>query len=137
MSTIHATTDDELDALRTALSAHDTPPLRIAILFGSLAERRERPDSDVAVAAEVLLDATQKRVLIERLAEVTGRPVDLVDLRTAGEPLLGGVLKGKPLLLRDRNLFVDLVKRHLIDVEDFLPLQRRLLEARRKAWMGG
>lgn len=131
-------TDDEIDAIRAALAEHGAPPLRIAILFGSVAEGRERPDSDVdvAVAAASPLDAEQKRALIERLAEVTGRPVDIVDLRTVGEPLLGGVLKGKPLLLRDRNLFVDLVKRHLIDVEDFLPLQRRLLEARRKAWTG-
>jgi len=97
---------------------------------------RARPDSDldVAVAADRPLDAAQKQALIERLAEASGRPVDLIDLRTAGEPLLGRALQGRPLLLRDRRLFEEIIKRHLIEVEDFLPLQRRLLAKRRKAW---
>ncbi|RMG29119.1 MAG: nucleotidyltransferase domain-containing protein, partial [Gammaproteobacteria bacterium] len=119
--------EDLASRLRPVFERH--PEIEAVWLFGSQAEGRSRPDSDldVAVAADAPLDTAQKRALIEQLAEATGRPVDLVDLHTAGEPLLGRLLQGKPLLVRDRKLFVELVKRHLIDVEDFLPLQRRLL----------
>ena len=129
---------EDIERIRDALARHETPPLRIALLFGSLAEGRARPDSDldVAVAADRPLDAAQKQSLIEHLAEASGRPVDLIDLRIVGEPLLGRALQGRPLLMRDRRLFEEIIKRHLIETEDFLPLQRRLLAERRKAWTG-
>ena len=130
--------ETEISRIREALEAHDAPRLVIALLFGSAAEGRLGPmsDVDVAVAAPQPMTAEQKLGLIERLAEVTGRPVDVVDLQTAGEPVLGEALSGRMLVLRDPALLAAIARRHLIEVEDFLPLRRRLLDARRKAWIG-
>ncbi|MGH8650067.1 MAG: type VII toxin-antitoxin system MntA family adenylyltransferase antitoxin, partial [Burkholderiales bacterium] len=71
------------ESIRAVLERH--PEIRIALLFGSLAEGKERRDSDLdlAVAAGGPLSADQKSALIAELAQAMGRPVDLVDLRTA------------------------------------------------------
>jgi len=115
------------------------PMLRIAILFGSLAAGNARPASDLdsAVAADCRLNSADKLRLIDKLSLLVGRPVDLVDLRTAGEPLLGQILqKGDRLFVRDQRLFAELIKRHLFDSADFLPYRRRILAERRQAWIG-
>ena len=38
------------------------------------------------------LTANEKVAIIASLAEATGRPIDLVDLSQAGEPLMGQIL---------------------------------------------
>jgi predicted nucleotidyltransferase len=89
---------DTISELRAVLSAF--PRIELVIVFGSVARGRERPDSDVdiAVAARRALSVEQKIALIEAMAERTGRPIDLIDLRTIGEPLLGQILRhGQPL----------------------------------------
>ncbi|PLY17211.1 MAG: DNA polymerase III subunit beta [Sedimenticola sp.] len=115
------------------------PSLQIVILFGSMANGQIRTDSDIdiAVAANKPLDAGAKLALIDSIGERIGRPVDLVDLRNAGEPLLGQILrKGKKLLVRDRRLLEALISRHLVDTEDFLPYRHLILEQRRREWIG-
>lgn len=123
------------EAIRGVLSRH--PRIGLAILFGSLAEGRARPDSDLdlAVQAASPLGADEKMALIGDLAEALGRPVDLVDLARAGEPLLGQILKGQRLLGSDSD-HARLITRHLIDAADFLPLRERILRERRQAWIG-
>ena len=59
--------------------------------------------------------------LIGDLADATGRPVDLVDLRTVGEPLLGQILSHGLRLLGSTEAHGCLLSRHLIDAADFLP----------------
>ena len=125
------------ETLTAVLAAQ--PSLRIAILFGSLAGGRVRADSDIdlAVAADGVLNARHKLALVEAVSSSTGRPVDLIDLRTAGEPLLGQILRnGVRLLVRDKRLLAELIKRHLFDSADFLPYRRRILAERRRAWIG-
>ena len=115
------------------------PTLQIVILFGSVADGQIRADSDIdiAVAADKPLDARAKLALIDTVAEKVGRPVDLIDLRNAGEPLLGQILhKGIKLFVRDKRLLEALIRRHLVDTEDFLPYRHRILEQRRRAWIG-
>ncbi|MBU0500269.1 MAG: nucleotidyltransferase domain-containing protein [Gammaproteobacteria bacterium] len=112
--------------------------IRLAYLFGSLAKGNERPDSDIdiAVKADAPLTPQQKIDLIEELATLTGRPVDLVDLRQAGEPLTGQILShGKRLLGSDEE-HAALICRHLFDQADFLPYRDRILAERRSAWIG-
>lgn len=62
--------------------------LQLALLFGSFADGRAGPESDVDVAVmfEHALAAERKMHLIEQLAERTGRAVDLVNLHRVGEP---------------------------------------------------
>ncbi len=110
--------------------------LRLAILFGSQASGGVTRDSDidVAVLADSPLSAEFKLALMQQIALECGRPVDLVDLHTAGEPVLGQVLKGKRLLGSDAS-YARLLTRHLLDAADFLPLQRRILAERKAAWI--
>ena len=125
------------EAVKSLLEAE--PELKLAILFGSLAAGRARPDSDldIAVAGGERLDAQTKLHLIDRLSGLVGRPIDLIDLRQAGEPLLGRILQtGDRLFVKDERLFAELIKRHLFDSADFLPYRRRILAERRRAWTG-
>src|SRR3989304_9788366 len=92
------------ETIRSVLVAHGR--IVLAVIFGSMAGLRARSDSDVdiAVAADRVLSAGEKLALIGRLAERLGRPIDLIDLRAAGEPPLGenirhgrrGLGKGTP-----------------------------------------
>ena len=124
---------------RTILAALSTQPaIKLAILFGSLAGGRERTDSDVDLAVDVghRLSAGETLALITELAERTGRPVDLVDLRAVGEPLLGQILRHGTKLLGSETSYADLIRRHLFDQADFLPYRSRILAERRQAWIG-
>lgn len=109
--------------------------VQLAILFGSCAEGKatSASDLDLAVQADKPLGAELTIQLISELAEELGRPVDLIDLRTAGEPLLGEVLKGRRLLGSDTS-FASLITRHLLDSADFLPYRERILSERRRQW---
>lgn len=111
--------------------------LQLALLFGSFADGRAGPESDVDVAVmfEHALAAERKMHLIEQLAERTGRAVDLVDLHRVGEPLLGQILKGRRLIGSDSE-YTALTLRHLYDQEDFMPYINRMLAERRRAWIG-
>lgn len=120
--------------LRTLLEAHGG--IELAMLFGSLSTSRARADSDIdiAVLAGQPLSPADKYALVEKITLLTGRPVDLIDLRTAGEPLLGEVLKGKRILGGDES-YARLLTRHLLDSADFGPLQQRILRERRERWL--
>jgi len=126
------------EGIRSVLERH--PEIRIALLFGSLASREARTDSDLdlAVAADQPLSAGLKGALIAELAQATGRPVDLVDLRTAaGLVLKEALTTGMRLRVTDHALLAGLVTRMWFDEADFEPYRRRILEARRKQWIGG
>ena len=111
--------------------------IRLAILFGSLAKGRATPESDLdlAVLMDVPLSAEINMALIGELSHAVGRPVDLIDLRVTGEPILGQILKyGVRLLGSDTN-YAELIKRHLFEEADFMPYRRRILAERRQAWI--
>jgi hypothetical protein len=72
--------------------------------------------------------------LIDALARAAERPIDLIDLSTAGEPLLGQILQHGQRLTGADSTFATLVSRHLFDAADFLPYRNRMLRERREAW---
>lgn len=111
------------------------PEINTAYIFGSVAKGTARPNSDldIAVQSEKALTTEQHISLVEDLALATGRTIDLIDLKTAGEPLLGEILQGKKLLGSDSN-HAELIKRHLFDSADFLPYVERMLAERRAQW---
>ena len=77
------------------------PTLLLVLVFGSVAEGRQHADSDldIAVAAKQALTAIEKMDIIAALAEQTGRPIDLIDLKVVAEPLLGQIVRhGRRLL---------------------------------------
>ena len=110
--------------------------VRIAILFGSQATGSARADSDIdlALLADTPISSSLKLELIEAIGAEFGRPVDIVDLYSAAEPILGQVLKGKRLL-GDNQSYAGLLTKHVINVADFVPLQQRILAERRAAWI--
>jgi predicted nucleotidyltransferase len=128
--------NDSNEAIIAALGTQ--PSIELAILFGSHATGRARDDSDVDVAVDAghPLDAEEKVALISELATRTGRPVDLVDLHTVGEPLLGEILRDGRRLLGSDTRYAEWICRHLHDAADFLPYVERMLAERRAAWLG-
>jgi predicted nucleotidyltransferase len=112
-------------------------PLLLALAFGSAASGELRPDSDVDVAVLLRepMTAARRRALIAAIAEVAGRPVDLVDLRTSGVAVTQAALAGgKRLVCKGRSAFAALLSRTLFDAADFLPYRRRILTERRERW---
>ena len=109
-----------------------------ALLFGSVAAGRQRADSDLdsAVAADHPLTVAEKIAITRALAEKTGRPIDLIDLATVTEPLLGQIVQHGRRLLGSDKVFGDLISRHLIEQADFMPIRSRVLTERRMAWIG-
>ncbi|MFA7239204.1 MAG: nucleotidyltransferase domain-containing protein [Sulfuricellaceae bacterium] len=124
------------DSIRRVLERH--PDIHLAVLFGSLAKGTARGDSDIdlAVGAAQPLDAGKKMQLIMELAEATGRPVDLVDFFTVGEPLLGQILAGGRRIVEVNSSYAKMVAKHLFEESDFMPYRRRMLQERRRAWIG-
>ena len=124
------------DQLRDVLARF--PAVVLAVLFGSVALGRQRPDSDldIAVAARQALTAAEKMALIEALAERTGRPVDLIDLKVVTEPLLGQIVRHGRRLLGSDGAYGQLISRHLFEQADFMPYRSRVLAERRAAWTG-
>jgi predicted nucleotidyltransferase len=127
--------DEPMRRIAAVLSREED--VRLAIVFGSTVRGEPRMDSDVDVAilARAPLSARRRRELTILLADATGRPVDLVDLRTAGVVVTSRVLRyGKRVVSKDSRAFGDLLSRTLLDTADFLPYHERILAERRQAW---
>lgn len=115
------------------------PELRLAVVFGSCTRGAQRfeSDLDVGVAGPRPLTIDERGRLTEELAEATERPVDILDLQTAGIPVLTQVLTtGRIIFCDDEVLYVTLLKRMVFEQADFMPLRARLLRERRQAWIG-
>jgi len=114
------------------------PALKSVVIFGSVAKGQHHAasDLDIAVGADRALTATEKINIISALAQRTGRPVDLVDLRVVAEPLLGQILRhGRRLLGSDAD-YGRLISKHVFEQTDFMPYRNRMLAERRMAWIG-
>lgn len=121
--------------LRQVLENH--PGIRQALIFGSVATGRASPDSDldIAVEADHPLGAAEKIRLIEDLTVASGRPIDVIDLKTVSVPLLGQILSRGRRILGTNADHSELVRRHLFDAADFQPYVDRMLRERRQQWI--
>jgi len=126
----------EIERLTAFLSTQRD--IRLAVVFGSLATHRATAasDLDIAIAACGPLAAARRRQLIADLGRLSGRPVDLVDLAVVGEPLLGQILKTGKRLIGERSEWARLISRHVFDEADFMPYRNRILDHRRRLWIG-
>lgn len=113
------------------------PELRVVVLFGSVAAGKSHKDSDIDLAVQMAgrLTAKQKAALISDLAIETGQPIDLVDLREVGQPLLGQIVEKGIILRGGSKAKADLLFKSIMLQEDFAGYQKRILEERRKAWI--
>jgi predicted nucleotidyltransferase len=109
-----------------------------AMVFGSFAKGdvHSESDIDIALLADHSLDASERMDLIGRIASITGRSVDLVDLSSAGEPLLGEIVSGGVRILGDDSHFARLISKHVFNNSDYVPYQQRIMHERRKQWIG-
>ncbi|MHB1273890.1 MAG: type VII toxin-antitoxin system MntA family adenylyltransferase antitoxin [Rhodanobacter sp.] len=125
-----------IQQIQAALMKH--PEIELAIVFGSIArgDAGRHSDVDVAMQLPTPLGVEQKMQLIADIAAMTGRPVDLIDLRTVGEPLLGQILKHGQRIRGEAADLVPLMQRHVYAMEDFMPYVERTLEERKRAWIG-
>lgn len=130
-------TSQPIDAQLKEVLGH-FPHITLAILFGSVASGTPRADSDldIAVSGNAALTADEKLAMITALADCTGRPVDLIDLSVAAEPLLGQILRHGRRVLGSDTLYGNLISRHVFEQADFMPYRTRLLAERRLAWIG-
>jgi predicted nucleotidyltransferase len=132
---IHQPVDEEIKLL-TQLFEQDVE-IKLAVLFGSCAKGILRPESDIDIAIELnkpLLE-DKKIEIIQRIAKITGRAVDLVDLKKIGEPLLGQVIKHGKVIKGNPQAFTEMAIRNVYANEDFLPYIKRSLQARREKWI--
>lgn len=131
---LHA--DSELQRIRAVVDSFGF--VRLAVVFGSVARGQHGPgsDLDLAIQCDQALSTSQKVALIDALALATGRPIDLIDLKTVGQPLLNQIVRHGLLLLGSRDLWAQLIYRNLVDQADFVPLRNRILRERRERWIG-
>ena len=109
----------------------------LAIVFGSVAKNQAGAESDldIAINTQTPLSVKEKIEIISALAEATGRPIDLVDLREVGEPLLGQIVQHGQMIIGSPTQKAALLSKHLMDAADFSPYQTRILAERRNAWI--
>lgn len=124
-----------VEKLRMVLESF--PEITLGAVFGSIATGTAQPHSDIDVAVQAArpLTTDQKMSIIEAIALAFDRPVDLVDLRTVGQPLLHEIIAGGIQVVGTRKEWGDLMFRNIMENEDFVPYQQRILEGRRKAWI--
>ena len=110
--------------------------IELAYVFGSMAKgtATAASDLDIAIQTTTPLGAQEKIQIIEEFAAATGCAIDLIDLRNAGEPLLGEILHDGIRLKGTNSAHAEVVSKHLFDSADFLPYVRRMLAERRQRW---
>jgi|SRR3954451_12533815 len=115
-----------IEALRGALRGRQD--VRVALLFGSRARGKARPDSDADVAVEGRdLD---RLGLAADLSEAAGVEVDVVDLSRAGYPLLNAVLRDGILLHEgERGAAASWRTRAILRTETDRPWYERMRDA--------
>ncbi len=126
---------ETIKQIQTALT--DWPEISIAVLFGSLAEGNSHAGSDLDLAVQLptMPSVKQKMKLVSDLVIQTGRPVDLIDLRDTGQPLLGEIVEKGIMVRGGTDAKGDLLFKSIMLQEDFAGYQQRILQERRKAWI--
>lgn len=111
---------DPIQAIEDAL--REEPSVQFALLFGSRAGERTRPDSDwdVAVYLDPRLSERERFDLRRRLVAALAPAVDVdpVVLNDAPPLLARCALGGRPLLMRDRTAWVRFFVHALGEAED-------------------
>ena len=123
---------------KARLALEKFPNVQLALLFGSVVSGKMNPESDldIAVAAPQPITWREKMCLIEELALIVLRPIDLLDLQSAhGLILKRALTTGSLVLCKDRGLYARLIGRMLFEQADFQPLVRMILRQRIKQWI--
>lgn len=109
------------------------PSIQFAILFGSFAKKTNTADSDIDIAVELdePLSSEIKLSFLQAFSEITNRKIDLVDLKTIGEPLLSQIIQYGKVLKGTKEDWIRLTIKNVNLMQDFSPYLKRTLEERR------
>lgn len=116
------------------------PGIKVAIVYGSAASGKLRPDSDVDVAVlfDKPLGVDARLALQGELADALRREVDLVDLHRLGGEILHQILtKGRVVIQNDASAYFRIIQCMVYNEEDFMPQVRRALRARIERFANG
>lgn len=116
----------------------DYPEVHFCTLFGSAANQRLSPhsDIDIAVASDREFSAESKIHLSQALSAALKREVDLIDLRRVSGLILEQALC-KAIIVKnaDPSLYAGLLKRLWYSQADMMPYVRRIFEQRSRQWL--
>jgi len=125
------------DLLKKWLQGHSE--IELAMLFGSYAKGTATQSSDVDIALQLsdggVICAEKKMAYLNQLSQIVDTMVDIVDLRTVGQPLLAQIMKYGKCLAGSKEVFTQLAVRNVNSIEDFTPNIERMLKERRKRWL--
>lgn len=116
------------------------PRLKLAILYGSAATGKMRPDSDIDVALlfDHPLSTDKKMELLARLEHELGRDIDLVDLFNLNGTILRRILsKGLILVQTQPGVMEALVRKMIYNQTDMMPYVTRTLIERQQRFVYG
>lgn len=113
--------------------------IRFAILFGSFAKQTNTQESDIDLAIELdkPLTAETKLTLLQTFSELNDRRIDLIDLKTVGEPLLNQIIQHGKLLKGTKADMIQLSIKNVNMMQDFSPYLKRTLAERRARLLHG
>lgn len=108
----------------------------IAILFGSYAKGTQSPQSDLDLAIQLVsglnIIASKKLDYIEQIGSILLINIDLIDIRTVGQPLLSQIMKYGKLLKGNQLQYAELAIKNVNTGQDFLPYIKRMMAERRQ-----
>ena len=125
------------DLLKKWLQGHSE--IELAMLFGSYAKGTATKSSDVDIALQLpdggVICAEKKMEYLSQLSLIANTMVDIVDLRSVGQPLLAQIMKYGKCLTGSKEVFSQLAVRNVNSTEDFTPNIERMLKERRVRWL--
>lgn len=126
-----------IELLSSVLEDH--PEIQCCYLYGSAAQGRMAPSSDVdvAVAGFRPLTGDERAELQGDLEVALGRDVDLVDLLCVTGTILRNAVRGVCVLCRDTGVKYRVMRRLVYDQEDLQPLRQRMMDRRREVFAHG
>ncbi len=126
-----------IERIRTFLK--NDSEVQQAILFGSYAKntQTEGSDLDLAIQLKKSMTVTQKLTYLEKLQHCTDAEVDLVDLFTAGQPLLSQIMKYGIRLRGNSTQYTELAIKNVNTTQDFMPAIKYIMKVRRERLLNG
>ncbi len=128
--------NQEIQSLISYLESQEQ--IELAWVFGSVASdtAKQQSDVDIAIRSKESLSTEIRQLLIEDIAELLGRPVDLIDYSSANPVLKRQfMINGKLIVNKNPNLYSESLKGLWFETQDWQPYRERILKERRQAWI--
>lgn len=113
--------------------------LECVVLYGSFARGQPHKESDIDLAFAAKtgpLPAEDYLKILSQISSLTDRKVDLADLHKSHPPFLQEVFRDGVWFKKNNKVYFNILRRCLYEVEDFLPLRKKILEEKLKRFVG-